>query len=216
MECSSIKHRPDLPWARQIEDDACNNTKKDTRTRLINIYIVYYLPRRRSLLRATDVFALHSEAGQCLPSLRIRCVGPGSPCSFLAIGKVCFVYLKDITNPSGSWHTWARRPVYKSIDCSWAKTPLPKSISDYTPRTYRYIAMRKRKIQIHSRQSPLSCPKMFINYFPLMGLLKDYYYEKQINSERLETREVFLGVTETSQEFSPLSRNFFRLGILFD
>jgi len=49
-----------------------------------------------------------------------------------------------------------------------------------------------------------------------MGLLKDYYYEKQINLERLETREVFLGVTETSQEFSPLSRNFFRLGILFD
>jgi len=44
-----------------------------------------------------------------------------------------------------------------------------------------------------------------------MGLLKDYYYEKQINSERLETREVFLGVTETSQEFSPLSRNFFVL-----
>jgi len=29
-------------------------------------------------LRTTDVFAWHTEAGQCLPSLRIRCVGPGS------------------------------------------------------------------------------------------------------------------------------------------
>lgn len=133
MECSSIRHwqANELDFgerARQIEDDACNNTKKDTRDRLINIGYECLCQGEGSLLRDRE-----SEDDRCF---RLAFRSRSMPAAFKDAVRWSWPPWQRLSNrkgisqihllSSGSWRTWAW-PVYKS-------SAAPGCSSGYRPR----------------------------------------------------------------------------------